>query len=97
MLDNREVEEQERRSRASSPFSSVSSSTKNGKPIVIIASNPNHASEAADLYEEAKVNFTKATNFAELSKLSESLGGSAINIVYMQQDKDSSQGCCSVD
>ncbi|XP_046460063.1 patronin-like isoform X32 [Daphnia pulex] len=93
LMDNRDVEEQlDRRSRASSPtYSSISSTAKSGshngnKQFVIIASNP---SEPADLYEDPRVNLARATNFAELSKLRESLGSnSAINIVYMQQDKD---------
>ena len=56
------------------------------KQFVIIAANP---SEPADIYEDPRVNLARATNFAELSKLRESLGSnSAINIVYMQQDKD---------
>ncbi|XP_046645510.1 patronin-like isoform X14 [Daphnia pulicaria] len=93
LMDNRDVEEQlDRRSRASSPtYSSISSTAKSGshngnKQFVIIAANP---SEPADLYEDPRVNLARATNFAELSKLRESLGSnSAINIVYMQQDKD---------
>ncbi len=126
-VDNRDVEEQERRgSRASSPYSSISSGNhtfkSNGaavggggghhnKSIVIIAnpspsSPPHHhhgLTEASDLYDvrgdaaspssttpSRYVNLSKATNFAELSKLRESLGSSAINIVYMQQDKDPS-------
>jgi len=92
-MDNRDVEEQlDRRSRASSPtYSSISSTAKSGsnngnKQFVIIAANP---SEPADIYEDSRVNLARATNFAELSKLRESLGSnSAINIVYMQQDKD---------
>ncbi len=96
-VDNRDVEEQERRcSRASSPYSSISSGNNtsksngggnNNKSIVIIASNPTEASDLYDPHDPSK--FVKATNFAELSKLRESLGSSAINIVYMQQDKDS--------
>lgn len=99
-MDNRDVEEQlERRSRTSSPtYSSISSTAKSGSNnngnkqqfVIIAAANP---SEPADLYEDSRVNLTRATNFAELSKLRESLGSnSAINIVYMQQDKDSVQG-----
>ena len=92
-MDNRDVEEQlDRRSRASSPtYSSISSTAKSGsnngnKQFVIIGANP---SEPADIYEDPRVNLARATNFAELSKLRESLGSnSAINIVYMQQDKD---------
>ena len=97
MLDNRDIEEQlERRSRTSSPtFSSVSSATKSGsnKQFVIIQANapPSGPSEAADIYEETRATLSRATNFAELSKLRETFGNnSAINIVYMQNDKDSS-------
>ena len=100
-MDNRDVEEQlDRRSRASSPtYSSISSTAKssshngNKQPqqYVIFASNP---SDSGDIYDDSsRVNLTRATNFAELSKLRESLGSnSAINIVYMQQDKDTTQG-----
>ncbi len=96
-MDNRDVEEQlDRRSRASSPtYSSISSTAKSGsnngnKQFVIIASNP---SEPAEMFEDSRVNLARATNFAELSKLRESLGSnSAINIVYMQQEKDPMQG-----
>ena len=103
-MDNRDAEEQfERRSRASSPsgFSSISSTAKsssnNGsrnqppqQQFVIIAANP--GSNPTELFDDSRVNnLAKATNFAELSKLRDSLSGSnsAINIVYMpQQDKD---------
>lgn len=100
MLDNRDIEEQlDRRSRTSSPtFSSISSATKSGsngnkQQFVIIAANPPSGgpSEAADIYEETRATLSRATNFAELSKLRETLGtNSAINIVYMQNDKDAS-------
>lgn len=98
LMDNRDVEEQlERRSRASSPtYSSISSTAKSGsnngnKQFVIIAANSSE--NPVDLYEDSRVNLARATNFAELSKLRESLGSnSAINIVYMQQDKESVQG-----
>uniref|UniRef100_A0A0P5T5D5 Calmodulin regulated spectrin-associated protein 1 1 (CAMSAP1L1) n=1 Tax=Daphnia magna TaxID=35525 RepID=A0A0P5T5D5_9CRUS len=98
LMDNRDVEEQlDRRSRASSPtYSSISSTAKSGtnngnKQFVIISAS--NAPEPADVYEETRLNLSRATNFAELSKLRESLGSnSAINIVYMQQDKDPIQG-----
>ena len=99
LMDNRDVEEQlDRRSRASSPtYSSISSTAKSGsnsgnKQFVIIAANP-PTSEPAEMFDDHRVNLARATNFAELSKLRESLGSnSAINIVYMQQDKDPIQG-----
>ena len=101
-MDNRDMEEQlDRRSRASSPsYSSISSTAKsnnghhNRQQFVIIASSPN--SDPAELIQEAVMESrSKATNFAELSKLRDSLSGSnsAINIVYMQQqDKDTTPG-----
>lgn len=100
LMDNRDVEEQlERRSRASSPsgFSSISSAAKSSRlqeqppqqQFVIIAANP--GSSPAEMFEDTRSHLAKATNFAELSKLRDTLSGSnsAINIVYMQQqDKD---------
>ena len=65
--------------------------SSNGKQFVIYA-NPGSLNEMSDLFDDSKCNMAKATNFAELSKLRENLGNSAINIVYMQQDKESPLG-----
>lgn len=95
MLDNRDIEEQLDRRSSSPAFSSVSSATKSGsnKQYVIIQANApaSGPSDAADIYEETRTTLSRATNFAELSKLRETFGNnSAINIVYMQNDKDAS-------
>ena len=105
MMDNRDIEEQLetlRRSRASSPtYSSISSTAKSGsnggggggsKPFVIIAGG----GETGELYDDStRLQLAKATNFAELSRLRETLGSnSAINIVYMQQDRAESGKLC---
>jgi hypothetical protein len=102
LIDNRDIEEQLetlRRSRASSPtYSSISSTAKSGsnggggsiKPFVIIAGGG--SGDSGDLYDDStRLQLAKATNFAELSRLRETLGyNSAINIVYMQQDRGDS-------
>ena len=89
-MDNRDVEEQmDRHSRSSSPTYSSVSNNGNKHFVIIASAAANASSQPADIYEDTRINLARATNFAELSKLRESLGSnSAINIVYMQQDKD---------
>ena len=57
---------------------------------VIFSNNAGSAEGAGELYDDPKMMLNKATNFAELSQLRQSLSksNSAINIVYLQQDKD---------
>ena len=104
--EEQEQQFQQRRSRASSPVRTSSNGANSGKQYVVYSSHPAGCEADDALYDDdgsgggggsdsggtVKMNLNRATNFAELSKLRDSFSSSAINIVYMQQDKDSPHG-----
>jgi len=100
-LFHQQQQQQQRRSRANSPSRmSAGSSSSNGaaKHYVVYSNGPAGSEDvlyddaAGDAGSSLAAGSRRATNFAELSKLRDNLGNSAINIVYMQQQDKESAG-----